>query len=129
MPQINTTTSNVKTTLAATINAYRAKFVKGIKISYADIVNVMNLYNTWLTHTHTVADRLWIAFGNTSPYGTTTEVRTTAAPTGIGLAALAPMADPGKIPISPAYQNQATNAINATPATTHSHPIIDSYYS
>jgi hypothetical protein len=124
MPQYTTTTNNVIGSFSGVIAAYRAKIATGEKIYYNDIVNIINLYNSWVGHTHTVTDVLWVAYGNTSPYSDTSESRTTSAPT-LPVGPAVPMPDPGKIKMSAAYQNQATNLINAIPATNHGHPIID----
>lgn len=84
MAQISTTTSNIQgvsvSSLQTSINNLRTKFVSGSTIYAADLNDVVSLYNTWITHNHSVTDTLFISFGDIPTYPSdVTEPRTTSS--------------------------------------------------
>lgn len=119
---------NGLTNFSATIANLRARMAIGQKIYYSDIVNLINLYNSWRTHTHTPTDALWISYGNAVPggYGNASEPRVTSSNT-IAAVPATPLSDPGHVYMDESYQTQATVLINNIVTGEHTHGITDSY--
>lgn len=124
MAQVARTTSNVQNinvaALQSTITSLKSKFVNNGTIFAADLNNIVNVYNAIITHTHSVDEVAFSAFGNTYDYDTTASVVSSA---GIkGHPAGTPNLTAGST-IQATTQQTFASAINGL--RTHTHTITD----
>ena len=88
MAQIVTGTTDivgiVVNALRNLIAAIRNRLNVDSAIRAQDILEMMYVYNVWIQHSHLVTDYYWMAYGNTSPYGTTAVTAQTAGVNGVG---------------------------------------------
>ena len=54
----------------ATLNAVRSRLLGSKTIRAQDIRDIINVYNAWAQHNHSVYDQYYIQYGNIPPYGT-----------------------------------------------------------
>lgn len=127
MPQVSRSTSGMKTVnvsaLQSLIDTLRANMAAGKAITASDMNQLINAYNSWIQHTHTVADLLGIdTFGDVTTYGATGtwEPRSSGVVKNATASALIKAAQEA---ILAGDANEARNKINAI--RTHTHQIND----
>ncbi|BAW19048.1 hypothetical protein [Ralstonia phage RP31] len=121
MATTSSTTTDVQgydiNTLRNTINSVRARIAAGQPISANQIADLAWVYNTWIQHTHNYYDYYWIAYGNTSPYGTTAVWKTSG---NVGVGYFSP---PGAgQTVQAAHVNGLAGLVNAIRSHTHYSP-------
>lgn len=133
MAQLVTSTSDVNNFdpnwARATLNAVRTRLVNSKTIRAQDIRDIINVYNAWAQHNHTVYDYYYIQYGNIPPHGTQGAVVGTATPvfsdlvSGVPLAPTPSVAAGNRIILNDIRNLMALiNAIRS-----HSHRINDGY--
>ena len=122
MPQISTTTSgpNYDTTAFTNLaNSLLTATAVGQPTNASNWEQLRSLLNTWVSHTHTVTDQLYIAFGNTNAYATTSVTATTSSCGATGES----HAEVAGNDVTASWVNDLISRINGI--RTHSHPITD----
>lgn len=128
MPQISVNTSTplgyVIATLQSTINTMLTNIVSGRIIYASDVSDLVNVYNTWITHYHTAEDLRGIdTTGNLPVYGTGTYTLSTSLAVTGGSTAPVPAGVAANQPITAAGINQLVSIVNAI--RSHTHDITD----
>ncbi len=128
----NNTTSTAIISNPALIATCRANVARGQIIRYSHIVAIIDLYNSWTTHTHSFTQAIWRHEWGNAPPGTPAANESGAAGVSAVLVAAYPVipaaANPGNTPMDEIYHNQATNLVANLTTLTHTHPVTDKYY-
>lgn len=84
MPQTNRTTSTPQglSFNSSTLNTLKSSFSTGSNISHSAITTLLGYAQELNSHTHSVEDREYSAYGNTYAHSSTTSTDNTANPSG-----------------------------------------------
>ncbi|OYZ19534.1 MAG: hypothetical protein B7Y39_11945 [Bdellovibrio sp. 28-41-41] len=125
MAQVSTTTNFPVTGLPQTFAQYRARFNPGNIIYNADVLNLVTIYNAFRSHTHTVTDIYYVAYGNANPFPSSSVSDTTGNMVPLPAAIVAPAAPQGNT-IRVAVANYYIGRVMGITAN-HRHPIVDNW--